>query len=74
MDGAPDDPRAWLVTAANPRYLDALHRLPALRAHLLEQADDPAGALAEYRRAHGLATNLAERRHLAAQVARLERR
>ncbi len=50
------------------------HRLPALRAHLLEQADDPAGALAEYRRAHGLATNLAERRHLAAQVARLERR
>lgn len=49
------------------------HRLPTLRAHLLEQTGDTAGALREYRRAHAVVTNLAERRHLAAQIARLER-
>ena len=47
------------------------HRLHAVRAHLLEQAGDPAPAIAEYRTAARLTTSLPERRYLEAQAARL---
>jgi predicted RNA polymerase sigma factor len=47
------------------------HRLDAVRAHLLERAGDPAGALAHYRRAAERTTSLAERNYLLAKAARL---
>ena len=47
------------------------HRLEAVRGHLLERHGDTDGAIAAYREAARLATNLAEQRHLAAQAARL---
>jgi RNA polymerase sigma factor (sigma-70 family) len=47
------------------------HRLDAVRAHLLEMADDREGALAHYRAAARRTTNLAEQRYLAARAARL---
>ncbi|WP_315094692.1 DUF6596 domain-containing protein [uncultured Cellulomonas sp.] len=50
---------------------DGLPRVDQLRAHLHELAGDRERALAHYRRASARATNLAERRHLDAQVARL---
>jgi predicted RNA polymerase sigma factor len=50
---------------------DSLPRIDQLRAHLHELAGDTDAALAHYRRAAGRATNLAERRYLDAQVARL---
>ena len=48
-----------------------LPRVDQLRAHLHEQAGDHDLALTHYRRAAGRATNVAERRYLDAQVARL---
>ncbi|KQR07261.1 RNA polymerase sigma factor [Cellulomonas sp. Leaf334] len=50
---------------------ESLPRLDQLRAHLFEQAGDHDRALHHYRRAAGRATNVAERRYLDAQVARL---
>jgi predicted RNA polymerase sigma factor len=50
---------------------DSLPRIDQLRAHLHELAGDTDAALTHYRRAAGRATNLAERRYLDAQVARL---
>jgi predicted RNA polymerase sigma factor len=47
------------------------HRLAAVRAHLLEQAGDLDGAIADYRRAAALTTNVPEQRHLLRQAARL---
>ena len=47
------------------------HRLPAVRAHLLEMAGDPAGALSDYRKAARLTTSLPEQRYLEIQAARL---
>ncbi|WP_124342362.1 RNA polymerase sigma factor [Cellulomonas algicola] len=48
------------------------HRLWAVRAHLLEQAGDLAGALDAYHRAARLTTSLPERRYLDARAARLD--
>ena len=48
-----------------------LPRVDQLRAHLHERAGDRDLALTHYRRAAGRATNVAERRYLDAQVARL---
>ncbi|MBO3086259.1 RNA polymerase sigma factor [Cellulomonas sp. zg-ZUI188] len=50
---------------------ESLPRLDQLRAHLYELAGDRDRSLVHYRRAAGRATNLAERRYLDAQVARL---
>ena len=50
---------------------DALPRVDQQRAYLHELAGETDLALAHYRRAAGRATNLAERRYLDAQVARL---
>ena len=66
--------------AAGLELLDALeaggrlrghHRLPAVRAHLLERAGDREGAVAQYRRAAELATSVPERDYLATRAARL---
>ncbi|WP_421743724.1 RNA polymerase sigma factor [Cellulomonas sp.] len=50
---------------------DALPRVDQLRAYLHERAGETDLALAHYRRAAGRAINVAERRYLEAQVARL---
>ncbi len=50
---------------------DALPRVDQLRAYLHERAGETDLALRHYRRAAGRATNVAERRYLDAQVARL---
>ncbi len=48
VDGVPDDPRAWLVTAANRRYLDALRSDQARRAREQRVAGEPSpGAAAQ---------------------------
>ena len=47
------------------------HRLHAVRAHLLELADDPAAARLAYRTAARLATNLPEKRYLETRAASL---
>ena len=66
--------------AAGLDLLDALdqdgrlnehHRLDAVRAHLLELADDREAAITRYRTAAGRTTNIAERIYLLTQAARL---
>jgi len=47
------------------------HRLRAVRAHLLEQAGDTSGAIAEFQAAAARTTNLRERDYLVAKAARL---
>jgi RNA polymerase sigma factor (sigma-70 family) len=47
------------------------HRLDAVRAHLLELAGDPEGAIAHYRTAAGRTTSLPERNYLLTRAARL---
>lgn len=47
------------------------HRLPAVRAHLLEMAGDRESAIAQYREAASRATNMAERNYLIMRAARL---
>jgi RNA polymerase sigma factor (sigma-70 family) len=49
------------------------HRLPAVRAHLLELAGDCASAEVEYVRAAELTSSWPEQRYLASRVARLRR-
>ncbi len=51
--------------------LDGHHRLHAVRAHLLEQAGDTEGAIAEYRAAARGTTSLPEQHYLTTQAARL---
>ena len=67
--------------AAGLALLDALdddarlagrHRLPAVRAHLLELAGDHAAAIGLYREAARLTANLPERAYLVTRAARLE--
>jgi RNA polymerase sigma factor (sigma-70 family) len=47
------------------------HRLPAVRAHLLELAGDAPAAIAQYNMAAGRATSVPERNYLITQAARL---
>jgi predicted RNA polymerase sigma factor len=47
------------------------HRLLSVRAHLLEQAGDPAGAYELYRRAAKSTASLAERRYLESRASRV---
>jgi RNA polymerase sigma factor (sigma-70 family) len=47
------------------------HRLHSVRAHLLEQAGDPSGAIAEFEAAAARTTNLRERDYLVTKAARL---
>jgi len=69
-----DGPRAGLAMLepldTDPR-LDGHHRLPAVRAHLLERAGDVDAARREYQAAARGATNLPERHHLESRAAAL---
>jgi predicted RNA polymerase sigma factor len=47
------------------------HRLHSVRAHLLEQAGDTGGAIAEFEAAAARTTNLRERDYLVTKAARL---
>jgi predicted RNA polymerase sigma factor len=47
------------------------HRLHSVRAHLLEQAGDARGAIAEFEAAAARTTNLRERDYLMTKAARL---
>jgi predicted RNA polymerase sigma factor len=47
------------------------HRLHSVRAHLLEQAGDTSGAIAEFQAAAARTTNLRERDYLVMKAARL---
>jgi RNA polymerase sigma factor (sigma-70 family) len=49
------------------------HRLPAVRAHLLEMAGDYEAALTNYRTAASLATSIPEQNYLLLQAARVSR-
>lgn len=60
-----------LATLDGDPLLERSHRLDAVRAHLLEQAGDPAGARAAYLRAARRTGSLAEQRYLNLQAARL---
>jgi len=51
--------------------LSGHHRVHAVRAHLLEQAGDPAAARSEYQRAARLTRSIPEQRYLEAQASRL---
>ena len=67
-----DGPSAGLVVLEEVEERLAGHyRLDAVRAHLLEMAGDPTGAVEHYRAAAKRTTNLPEQRYLATQAARL---
>jgi RNA polymerase sigma factor (sigma-70 family) len=60
-----------LAALESDRRLAGHHRLHATRAHLLEMAGEPAGAVAGYREAARRTTSLPERRYLLSRAARL---
>jgi predicted RNA polymerase sigma factor len=62
-----------IVDRLEPR-IPELHRVDAVRAHLLELSGDTEAAIYRYRRAAGRTTNLPERRHLTMRAARLAAR
>ena len=67
-------PRAGLELLAaldDDARLAGHHRLHAVRAHLLEQAGEPAAARAAYQRAARATASLAEQRYLESRAARL---
>jgi predicted RNA polymerase sigma factor len=69
-----DGPEAGLRAVAGAEAEPALaghHRIEAVRAHLLEEADRGAEAEAAYRRAARLTTSLPERRYLEDRAARV---
>ena len=70
VDG-PDVALALVDTVAGDPRIAGHHRLHAVRAHLLEETGDRAGARAEYRAAARVTTSAPERRHLERQAARL---
>jgi RNA polymerase sigma factor (sigma-70 family) len=70
--GMADGPEAGLALLASvEERLNGHYRVDAVRAHLLELAGDLDGALAHYRAAARLTTNLPEQRYLTARAARL---
>jgi RNA polymerase sigma factor (sigma-70 family) len=69
-----DGPAAGLALAralAGDERLARDHRLPAVRAHLLEEAGEHDAAREQYRAAAALATNAPQQRYLYARAARL---
>jgi RNA polymerase sigma factor (sigma-70 family) len=67
-------PRAGLELLAGleaDERMAGSHRLPTVRAHLLEMAGEPAAARAAYLAAAARASNLPQQRYLHAQAARL---
>ena len=69
MAHGPDAGLALLDGLAGP--LGDHHRLRSVRAHLLEQAGDTSGAIAEFQAAAARTTNLRERDYLVMKAARL---
>jgi RNA polymerase sigma factor (sigma-70 family) len=67
-------PRAGLERLDALTALAGHHRLDAVRAHLLERADEPAAAIELYRRAAGKTASGPEQAYLLLQAARLEER
>ena len=68
--GAPAGLALLDALQADKRIADD-HRLPAVRAHLLELAGERGAARAAYHAAARRATNLAQQRYLHARAARL---
>jgi RNA polymerase sigma factor (sigma-70 family) len=69
-----DGPRAGLAVLGGLDGDDRMahtHRLEAVRAHLLELADEPVAARDAYRRAARMTASLPEQRYLALRAARL---
>ena len=62
---------ALLSTLDGDERMAGHHRLLSVRAHLLEQAGDPAAAFGHYRRAAKATASLAEQRYLEARASRL---
>ena len=70
-----DGPAAGLAALEGlATRLPGHHRLDAVRAHLLEMAGDPDGAITHYLLAAGRTTSLAEREYLTGNAARLRGR
>nr|WP_212613114.1 DUF6596 domain-containing protein [Pseudonocardia hierapolitana] len=71
--GMVEGPQAGLdlLASLDDGPLAGHHRVPAVRAHLLEMAGDRAGARAAYREAAGRTTSEPERRYLEERAARL---
>jgi RNA polymerase sigma factor (sigma-70 family) len=72
-----EGPRAGLAllsTLDGDERMAGHHRLLSVRAHLLEQAGDPAGAYALYRRAAKSTASLAEQRYLESRASRVRPR
>jgi RNA polymerase sigma factor (sigma-70 family) len=68
----PEAGLALLETLSSDERLLRHHRLPAVRAHLLEQAGNTAGAITDYQAAARLTTSLPEQRYLLTRAARLQ--
>jgi predicted RNA polymerase sigma factor len=69
-----EGPRAGLAllsTLDGDERMAGHHRLLSVRAHLLEQAGDPAGAYELYRRAAKSTASLAEQRYLESRASRV---
>ncbi len=69
-----DGPAAGLLaldTAATDPSIAGHHRSHAVRAYLLEEVGDLAGARAEYALAARITHSIPERRHLLARIGRL---
>jgi predicted RNA polymerase sigma factor len=62
---------ALLSTLDGDERVAGHYRLLSVRAHLLEQAGDPAGAYALYRRAAKSTASLAEQRYLESRARRV---
>lgn len=71
MVSGPEAGLAEVDAVAADRRLARSHRVPAVRAHLLERLGDRTGAVAEYSRAAGLTTSGPERDHLRMRAASL---
>lgn len=67
----PEDGLALVDPLLDDPAMRRHHRTHAVRAHLLEMAGDPAGAIAGYRQAAQLTTSLPEQRYLNACINRL---
>jgi predicted RNA polymerase sigma factor len=63
-----------LATLDGDERMAGHHRLPSVRAHLLEKAGDTDAAYEHYRSAAKATANLAERRYLESRAGRLTRR
>jgi predicted RNA polymerase sigma factor len=72
VHGAPAGLELLAGLDSDPR-MAGHHRLPAVRAHLLEMAGDYEAALTNYRKAASLATSIPEQNYLLLQAARVYR-